>query len=139
MDREIIRRWNERVKPNDTVIHMGDFGFLKGEKNFEYYRQQLNGNLVLFKGNHDNNNSMNSILQCGVITYGGLDWWCEHQPMFKFEHNLCAHVHTLWRVSKQGSRLCVNVGMPQWDYRPIDIHSIIQVEQEFKKQSDFKW
>ena len=124
MDREIVRRWNERVKPEDTVIHLGDFGFLKGEKNFGYYRSQLNGNLVLLEGNHDNNNSMNSIIQCIVINYGGEDWWCEHYPTYKFKYNLCAHVHKLWKIRREGYMICVNVGMPVWEYRPVSIEEI---------------
>ena len=126
MDREIIRRWNERVKPEDVVIHLGDFGFLKGDKTYTYYRSQLNGNLIHVEGNHDNNNSMNAILQCIVVKYGGLDWWCEHRPSFRFKYNLCGHVHNLWKVSRQGQSTCINVGVSQWDYYPITIDEILR-------------
>ena len=137
MDREIIRRWNDRVKPEDTVVHLGDFGFLQGPRNFQYYRSQLNGNLVLIKGNHDGNNSMKSNIQNCVITLGGIDWWCQHEPVFQFPHNLCAHVHNLWKVSREGDRLCINVGQTQWDYRPILIEDILRAIADFKKSPFF--
>lgn len=52
-DLELIKRWNYMVGPNDKVYHLGDVGFM----NFPYLREvfnQLNGDKVLIKGNHDN-------------------------------------------------------------------------------------
>lgn len=137
MDREIVRRWNERVKPEDTVIHLGDFGFLREDKTYRYYREQLNGDLVLVRGNHDNNNSMNVITECIVIKYGGRDWWCEHYPTYKFEFNLCGHVHTLWKVSREGYKIVVNVGMPVWNYMPISIDEIDRAIWDFKRSENY--
>jgi len=126
MDEEIIRRWNERVKPHDTVIHLGDFGFLRGERNREYYLSQLNGNLVLLEGNHDNRNSRKSIMQSLVINFGQLDWWCQHYPSYLYPQNLCGHVHNKWKIEKQFGRVCVNVGVDVWDFRPVNMQEIMR-------------
>jgi calcineurin-like phosphoesterase family protein len=45
----IIDNWNKTVKPGETVLHLGDFAF-KGVAN---YIEQLNGNIIMVFGNHD--------------------------------------------------------------------------------------
>lgn len=53
MDRELIRRWNKRVDPNDRVIFLGDF-CLKNRDYYERILEQLNyGSMLWIKGNHD--------------------------------------------------------------------------------------
>lgn len=49
MDKVIISRWNEIVRKDDLVYHLGDFSF----KDPSYYLDKLNGNKILIKGNHD--------------------------------------------------------------------------------------
>lgn len=50
MDEEMIRRWNETVRPNDKVYHLGDVVInRKALKTLS----RLNGDKVLIKGNHD--------------------------------------------------------------------------------------
>ena len=48
MNKEITRRHNERVGPNDTVWHLGDIAF----KNPDKYLDMLNGKHMLIPGNH---------------------------------------------------------------------------------------
>jgi calcineurin-like phosphoesterase family protein len=52
MNRGLIRAWNEVVKPNDTVVHLGDFT-LEVKAVAETYHKKLNGNIIFVKGNHD--------------------------------------------------------------------------------------
>jgi len=52
MDAQLIKNWNELVKPGDTVFHLGDFA-LKNSKSIKHYRDQLNGKIILVRGNHD--------------------------------------------------------------------------------------
>lgn len=50
MDEEMIKRWNETVKPNDKIYHLGDVVInRRALKTLE----RLNGDKVLIKGNHD--------------------------------------------------------------------------------------
>ena len=126
MDNTIIKRWNERVKPDDIVIHVGDFGFLRGHKNQQYYFGQLNGTIVLLKGNHDGNNSVRTNIESMVMRYGGEDWWIQHHPTLKYSNNICGHVHNHWKTHKSHGKVCVNVGVDVWDFRPIDIQDILK-------------
>ena len=50
MDEEMIRRWNDRMRPNDKVYHLGDVVInRKALKTMS----RLNGDKVLIRGNHD--------------------------------------------------------------------------------------
>lgn len=50
MDEEMVERWNETVRPNDKVYHLGDVVInRKALKTLG----RLNGEKVLIKGNHD--------------------------------------------------------------------------------------
>jgi len=48
-DRWIIDNWNAKVKPGETVLHLGDFAF----KNVAESIEKLNGDIILILGNHD--------------------------------------------------------------------------------------
>ncbi|MFZ9646007.1 MAG: metallophosphoesterase [Fluviibacter sp.] len=50
MDEEMIKRWNERVRPNDKVYHLGDV--IINRRCFPTLAR-LNGDKVLIRGNHD--------------------------------------------------------------------------------------
>ena len=50
MDEEMVKRWNETVRPKDKVYHLGDVVInRRALKTLE----RLNGEKVLIKGNHD--------------------------------------------------------------------------------------
>ena len=50
MDEEMVKRWNDRVRPNDKVYHLGDV--VINRKALGIMRR-LNGDKVLIRGNHD--------------------------------------------------------------------------------------
>jgi calcineurin-like phosphoesterase family protein len=50
MDEEMIKRWNERVKPTDKVYHLGDVVI---NRRALATLGRLNGDKVLIRGNHD--------------------------------------------------------------------------------------
>jgi calcineurin-like phosphoesterase family protein len=50
MDEEMVKRWNEKVKPNDKVYHLGDVVINRKALNILH---RLNGDKVLIRGNHD--------------------------------------------------------------------------------------
>lgn len=135
MDREMIRRWNGRVKPGDTVYYLGDFCFryaaiddggvevlLRGS---EYYVSQLNGNIVFLKGNHDRRTD-SGIMTSATINYGGVDWHISHEPEHRYRYNMCGHVHTEWKFKAIGGCIIVNVGVDQWGYAPVSMDEVIE-------------
>ena len=50
MDEEMVKRWNERVRPNDKVYHLGDVVI---NRRALPVLGRLNGDKVLIRGNHD--------------------------------------------------------------------------------------
>ena len=50
MDEEMIRRWNEQVRPTDKVYHLGDVVI---NRRALPTLARLNGDKVLIRGNHD--------------------------------------------------------------------------------------
>lgn len=50
MDEEMVKRWNETVRPNDKVYHLGDVVINRKALGIMH---RLNGDKVLIKGNHD--------------------------------------------------------------------------------------
>lgn len=50
MDEFMIKAWNDRVRPNDKVYHLGDVVI---NRKFLHVLSRLNGDKVLIRGNHD--------------------------------------------------------------------------------------
>ena len=50
MDEAMVAAWNERVRPNDKVYHLGDVVI---NRRALAIRSRLNGDKVLIRGNHD--------------------------------------------------------------------------------------
>jgi calcineurin-like phosphoesterase family protein len=52
MDKTLIDKWNQKVPQDGLVFHLGDFAW-GGLNNYKRIREQLNGNIILIKGNHE--------------------------------------------------------------------------------------
>jgi calcineurin-like phosphoesterase family protein len=145
MNEEMIRRWNERVSPEDTVFHIGDFGLCKSSEApnapkdpFKFIRSQLNGNIIFIAGNHDGNNKNKSIIESMIIIHGGHRIYLTHNPKFyrkDFEWNFCGHTHGNEGVFRKIEKsIIVDVGVDCWDFRPIEINEIVQGYSKWRKQ-----
>jgi len=53
MDNELIKNWNDRIHPYDTVYHLGDFSKKQDYDTVKSYLDKLNGKIILISGNHD--------------------------------------------------------------------------------------
>ena len=53
MNEVLIERWNEKIKPEDEVYHLGDFGRTKDNKLIADVLDRLNGMKYLIVGNHE--------------------------------------------------------------------------------------
>lgn len=146
MNRDMVRRFNESVKPEDTTYHLGDFSL--NEKMVPIILPILNGTHHLIAGNHDQCHPRRSKWQKATERYLGYgfksvqieaslgDWLLHHMP-YTGDHTekdrysdyrpknkgrwlLCGHVHEKW---KQRDRM-INVGVDVWDYAPVNIKTL---------------
>ena len=143
MNSEMIRRWNEVVKPEDTVYHLGDFALGKSEQ-IAPIVQSLNGKKYFVPGNHDSlgphrDAGWISIEKNMYIEDSGYIVWLNHfpyssEPPYNPKHvrpkairnwdiALCGHVHEKWLINKYNS---INVGVDNLDFYPQTLQQLIE-------------
>jgi len=156
MDEVMITKWNERVKVEDIVFHLGDFSFY-GSIETEKIIRKLNGHKILIRGNHDKGE--NYYLSKGFHQYFknhyAITLNCtneiinlSHYPYYEvYDHDdrkhkfadrmlkkqgnkwlLCGHVHEKWKVKDT----CINVGVDQWGFAPVSLEEIIKYREEIE-------
>ena len=124
MDEEMVKRWNETVRPNDKVYHLGDVVINRKALSI---MERLNGDKVLIKGNHD-------IFKLEDYTkyfrdirgYHVMDnMILSHIPVHpdskgRFRANIHGHTHTNKIPDPWYQCVCVE----QTDFRPISFEEI---------------
>lgn len=135
MDEEMVKRWNETVKPTDKVYHLGDV--VINRRCLQILRR-LNGDKVLIKGNHDifklqdylphfrdirGYHVMNNMILSHVPV---------HPESFgRFRANIHGHLHQrrvmceVWGEMQVDSRY-FNVSVEQTDFRPILFEEVLK-------------
>jgi len=133
MNEGIINRWNERVKPGDTVIHVGDFLFKNKRNRGEgidvkavSYEERLNGKIVFIKGNHDYNNTCKTKIYSLQLKMDSHYINAVHDPIFanvNYSVNITGHVHGEWECQRirlgESFTDCVNCGVDVWNFCPV--------------------
>lgn len=140
MNESLIRNWNERIKIEDTIFHLGDFCFKGGSEGgltrAQMWENQLNGKIIHILGNHDKNNNVKSIVTHALCEFANTTFLMTHiPPTMKQEvpefcdFVLSGHVHEKWKYqyNPKGEITVpiINVGVDQWNFRPVKIHEII--------------
>lgn len=156
MNKMLIREANNKVKPEDNVIHVGDFANYGGNRGVEGLRKkpidflkELNGTWFLIEGNHDRNNRVKTLgrfLECKIGTY---NVGVQHKPLQepttkKLKYHLdycrhaldfiiCGHIHNNWKVKKLFEVWHINVGVDVHKYRPIDDSGLLAIFENIKR------
>ena len=141
MNETMIKKWNAKVKPNDSIYIIGDFIFSDGETANKLIKR-LNGRKQLIKGNHDSflrDRSFDRSLLEWVKDYYLLRinnmkfilfhypiqvWDCKHHDSI----HLYGHVHSnkdnhhplLIELGK-----AYNVGVDVNNYEPISLEEVL--------------
>ena len=141
MNRELIKRHNERVNDKDVVYHLGDFKLTTNWMTTYQIIKELSGNHVFIRGNHDKNNGLSSTVEYAVTKMFNRSVLLIHRPMDAFEimekldleFAFVGHVHERWKFYKANGKTLINVGVDQWDYYPVDAKQIFKALNKYNK------
>ncbi|MDO8803690.1 MAG: metallophosphoesterase family protein [Elusimicrobiota bacterium] len=126
MDETLARRWNECVKPEDTVYHLGDVAFGSEKKQREIL-SSLSGRKILVYGNHEKNLAL--LAECGfkeqhpclTVQLHGTPVYLVHESPPSLEalpphcmYCLHGHVH-----NKPSRHPFLNIAVDLWKFGPI--------------------
>lgn len=147
MDVDLIRRWNNRVKPEDTVYHLGDVGMTKGEL-LAGILARLNGKKILTVGNHDK--SAKRMMEFGfTFACEGIRLipdgthrtvYLTHKPLAELpvgvDYVLHGHIHNSTPESRaqhvsKGELIHippfnVNMCVEKWNYEPVPLRWVVR-------------
>jgi calcineurin-like phosphoesterase family protein len=131
MNREMVSRWNLKVKPGDIVYHIGDFSF-GGRRDIKLICDMLHGTKILIKGNHDRHTNtfyrdvgFERVYKkhLPISTQHMGDVLLSHRPiphkdrriLDGYNWNFCGHGHNYYKMKGKQINLCVEA----WDYEPV--------------------
>lgn len=129
MNQVMIERWNETVRADDMVIHLGDLSFGTKAKT-RNLMDQLNGVKILIWGNHD----PRQVRKLPHWTWVGNEYRTKelylcHFPSRTWGSGIHLHGHSHGAAVQIPNRM--DVGVDCWDFRPV---SLTQIHERMKKQ-----
>jgi len=158
MNDEMVKRWNEKVPNDGIVFHLGDFAW-GGYNVWKNFREQLNGEIYLIKGNHCLKNMTPTAKELFKdtkmqmrIEVEGRKIWLNHFPLLCYsgtyrdtesiEYNLFGHTHLSNHLSRNNGKDCercfnnlfptqYDVGVDFNEFTPI---SWKEVDERIKEQ-----
>lgn len=141
MDDTMIARWNRNVKDGDEVYFLGDFGLV----GIDYLRevfQNLKGNKILIKGNHDGSVDkmrrigFQAVVEEAMIYIDGYEVLLSHYPNL-FENKtlrLHGHIHEKGKPYFENGQMCVCVEL--WNYTPVSERVVKKEIQKWIKDGN---
>jgi len=147
MNEAIVERWNNLVKPEDTVYNLGDMAMSDIDSAIPYLKR-LNGMQVWLFGNHDTKSKIERILRechhniyllqydthATVIKDGKMSIHLSHYPTLTAnfddkgfsKHVLALHGHTHQRTNfyHPDNPFLYHVGMDSHDCKPVHIDEV---------------
>ena len=145
MNEGLVKAWNSCVGKDDVVYHLGDFGFGAPAKLLEA-RKQLNGKVILIRGNHDSKpnrwllkgDEVHEHLMMGTVfmthapptpnPFGGYRFVKQNPVPDEATLILCGHVHEKWTSDiyiKDGrARTVYNMGVDVFGMAPVALEHV---------------
>jgi len=154
MDKDIIQKWNETVKPDDIVWFLGDFAFFRrnptGYEYMEKLAKSLHGKINFVIGNHDRRISkdvkfwyrfgFNKVYDLPVVFMD--NYILSHKPLIESEafnfgtyKNIHGHIHNNCPEFNISSK-SFNVSIEVLDYRPISFEEIVDKIKCYTKEEE---
>ncbi len=147
--------WQQTVKPEDLVLHVGDV-FISKPAGWDAIWPTLPGRKILVRGNHDTGRSLSWWMNhgfdfaCDAFKFGEV--WFTHKPSeFLQPHctvNIHGHLHNIWNGFHNGDQeeetrsIFENRELPQpWhrlfaieytNYRPVELQKFLSQPAKFQ-------
>lgn len=141
MTKDMIEKWNEQVSDEDIVYHLGDLCLGNFDQTVDVLKQ-LNGKIILIKGNHDHSKYYKKIVEMGLLheyhevgitlNYNKNQMWLTHYP---FEIGLrprkwSIHGHIHGMESTWDNQINVGVDSPHFKHKPFG--ELITIEELYE-------
>lgn len=151
MESIIIKNWNNKVSPDDTVYVLGDVFWGQNSSQIKNIMSKLNGNKILIIGNHDRitpnikSDCWLDILPYAEISIADKNIVLSHYPIFEWNgfyygsYHLYGHTHgtlnlaqyTMMRDRSNGN--CWDVGVDNNNFEPVSFDEIKEkIEKNIK-------
>lgn len=150
MDEEMVKRWNDTVRPTDKVYHLGDVVINRKALKILH---RLNGDKVLIKGNHDifrldeytpffrdirGSHVMNGLIMTHIPVHP--------DNLYRFGCNIHGHLHSnrVMMTKHKGAAAEIDpryysVCVEQTDFRPVLFEEVCKRIMEQGGQVGFKY
>lgn len=140
----LYRNWTKKIKPEDTVLHLGDLAIWNGPTMdlWHNFAADLPGKKYMIRGNHD---KLNVLLYRSIgyeLIEGYIDWISEEGLTIRFSHeprnpsepwfnNIHGHIHnsTKHREGERDFELQsghINVSCDVMDFKPVKLGEILE-------------
>lgn len=142
MNNAIINNWNNIVKDEDIVYHLGDFALSKSEEVKKIF-EKLKGNIFLIRGNHDGKSIKYyedigfHVLAYALIKLDKYKLILSHYPLQdnlipQGYINLHGHIHDKklnenYPQDSYNPDKHLNVSIDVTDYKPLSLKKIIDI------------
>lgn len=142
MNEAIVERWNNVVKPDDMVFHLGDLMLNDDDVGFHMLKR-LNGHICVVWGNHDSRKRQERVWNYPIITLGyahqfehkKITCYLSHYPTltanYDVKHfnqhviNFHAHTHQKTNFLNPMNPFMYHVGMDSHNCTPVNIEEAI--------------
>lgn len=139
MDEMLIKKWNDKVKPQDQIWHLGDFTFHPASK-VENILRRLNGHKHYIWGNHDQTfekntyllNYFDSVQNYKELRFNGHKLILFHYPIFSWNgaHKGSWHIHGHCHNSVNWANVDttrIDAGVDNFNYEPASYEEIADI------------
>ncbi|KST61189.1 metallophosphoesterase [Methylobacterium sp. GXS13] len=132
MDEHIIAAWNNRIRRDDEVYHLGDFAYAASAAHCRSVFARLNGRKRLILGNHDKARTTDlawySQDERAEVVVEGRRFVLGHyaQRTWNGIHRGALHLYGHSHGSLPGCGRSLDVGVDTWDWRPVTVPEILE-------------
>jgi calcineurin-like phosphoesterase family protein len=138
MNAALIKNWNDTVKKDDIIYHLGDFAFAN-KATLEELVPTLHGRKRLIRGNHDYHPNQwyrdigfEEVYDKPII-YGGF-YILSHEPVYLTEAmpyvNIHGHIHGKTMTGANYYNVCVE----QTEYKPVNFKTIVAKYKDITRE-----